>query len=70
MKKQTNEARIFKALNTARGVTSPGIRTEVLARKAKVSKDELYRRIYDLRQDGLDIYLNRKNGESFYRLAA
>ncbi len=48
---------------------TPGIAASKLAKAAKTDTANVYRRIYDLRECGLDIYSNRKNGKTYYRLA-
>lgn len=53
---------------------TPGITPKTLAKKAKVPVSTVYKRIADLREEGLPIYLNVRNvkgkAQSFYRLAA
>lgn len=64
--------RIYTQLS--RNTESPGISVAQLASRAKTTRATVQKRIFDLRQEGYDIYTNRKlvNGEvkTFYRLAA
>jgi len=52
---------------------TPGITSRRLSRVTKVPSDAISKRIYDLRQEGFDIFTNYRNvnGDrtAFYRLA-
>lgn len=52
----------------------PGITPTQLAKKSRVPVENVYKRIHDLRNEGLTIYLNTRKvkgrTQTFYRLAA
>lgn len=57
-------ARILKALNARKGGR---VSTAVLARTAGVTRDQLYRRVVDLRNDGFNIVTTQdKSRDTFY----
>lgn len=64
--------RVFTQL--ARNTSGAGISVALLAARSKTSRDNVRKRVYDLRTAGFDIYTNQKvvNGKikNFYRLAA
>lgn len=54
--------------------SSPGLTAKTLARKARTTTENVYRRIYDLKnQHGVEIFTNqrvRSGRKVYYRLAA
>ena len=61
--------KVFGALETW-GTVSPGITAKQLASKARVPVNAVYRRVHELREMGVEIYLNTRKNKKFYRLAA
>ena len=61
--------RILKALSARKGGR---VSTAVLARTAGVTRDQLYRRVVDLRNDGFKIVTSQDKGRDtfYYSLAA
>lgn len=69
----TQRSRILKTLRTSTATKSPGISVAQLATRAKVPVDSVYRRVWDLRQEGFDIYTNSRwvgnEKRKYYRFA-
>jgi len=73
MNTKSQMSRVFKQL-TKNATKYPGITVSRLADRAGVPHDSVYKRIHDLRNEGLTIYSNFRNvnGERkmYYRLAS
>lgn len=65
-------ARITKTLKNNK--SEKGVTADRLAKLAKTTKDNVYRRIYDLRSEGFEIVSNvqlvKGQRKTFYRLGA
>lgn len=65
--------RVANALTRATFTQSPGVTVSQLAKAARVDKDTVYKRVHDLRAEGMKIYTNFRtvNGErkTYYRAA-
>ena len=72
MKRKSNIQRVFEALDADRSY--PGLTASQIAAKRSISRDEVMRRISDLRKEGERIYSNvsKRSGVArvYYRMPA
>jgi len=61
--------RVHKTLNSKSG--QKGLTPATVAKRAKVSKENVYRIVYDLREEGFTINSRtNKRGQTIYQMAA
>lgn len=55
----------------SRNTRTPGITASKIAKQVGTNRENVRRRIYELRNDfGLPIFTNKRNSKTYYRLAA